>query len=113
MKELVAAVITGFYLLFLISVSGCSSLPLVFLEPNEWLSFQPLVSSAALSVSSLLPHDVETALLPALPPVLPPSHLVGKRIFNNLKTLFLVSGVVSHTDYVHISHVIRICSVCA
>ena len=107
MKELVAAVITGFYLLFLISVSGCSSLPLVFLEPNEWLSFQPLVSSAALSVSSLLPHDVETALLPALPPVLPPSHLVGKRIFNNLKTLFLVSGVVSHSDYVCLNLIIQ------
>ena len=100
MKGLISAVITGFYLLSLISVSGCSSLPLVFLEPNEWLSFQPLVSYAALSVPSLLPHDVETALLPALPPVLPPSHLVGKRISNNLKTLFLVSDVVSHSDYV-------------
>ena len=81
-KELIAAVITGFYLLFLISVSGCSSLPLVFLEPNEWLSFQPLVSSAALSVPSFLPHDIETALLPALPPVLSPSHLVGKYILS-------------------------------
>ena len=107
MKELIPADITGFYLLSLISVSCCSSLPLVFLEPNEWLSFQPLVSSAALSVPSLLPHDIETALLPALPPVLPPSHLVGKRISNNLKTLFLVSDVVSHSDYVCLTLIIH------
>ena len=106
MKGQISAVITGFYLLSMNSVSGCSSLPLVFLEPNEWLYFQPLVSSAALSVPSLLPHDVETALLPALPPVLSPSHLVGKRISNNLKTLFLVSGVV-HSDYVCLTLIIQ------